>query len=165
MILLSCLAIFKLSQTKTLMVKINKIVLGKKRLGLLSPLEYDVLRVLWKKTPHDDHNCMTPKGRLTVLSSNRCGMKVRDIYKSLRKKRKVALTSVAVILDRLHEKKIVRRSVSSCRGGYHYIYSATPRHDFEQSVVEKTVDRLIDNFGSVAVTYFNERFSKRKKNK
>lgn len=123
------------------MVKVNKIVLNKKDLGVLSPLEHDVLRILWKKD----------------------SMKVRDIHKVLKRKRNVALTSVAVILDRLHEKKTVRRSVSSCRGGYHYIYSATPRHDFEQSVIEKTVDRLIDNFGSVAVTYFNERFAKKKK--
>lgn len=123
------------------MVKINKIVLDKKELGLLSPLEYDVLRILWKKD----------------------SMKVRDIHRMLRRKRKVALTSIAVILDRLHEKKIVKRNVASCRGGYHYIYSATPRQDFEYSVIEKTVDKLIDNFGSLAVTYFNERFAKKKK--
>ena len=117
--------------------------MNKRRLGILSPLEYDVLRILWKAD----------------------SMKVRDIHKSIRKKRKVALTSVAVILDRLHEKKIVRRDVASCRGGYHYIYSATSRHDFEHSVIEKTVDKLIDNFGSLAVTYFNERFSKRRRGK
>ncbi len=147
------------------MVGINKIVLDKKKLGLMSPLEHDVLKILWKKTPPDDNNCMTPKGRLTVLSSNQCGMKVRDIHRRLRRKRKVALTSVAVILDRLHEKRIVRRSTASCRGGYHYIYSATSKNDFEQSVIEKTVDKLIDNYGSVAVTYFNERFAKKRGNK
>lgn len=109
---------------------------------LLSPLEADVLGVLW--------------------SSN--SMKVRDIYNRLRKKRKVALTSVAVILDRLHSKKMVRRDVATGRGGTHYIYSVqTSRNGFEQSIVETTVDRLIDNFGSIAVNYFNERFSKKRK--
>ncbi len=125
------------------MVAIKRIVLDKKKLGLLSPLENDVLKILWKKTPPDS-------------------MKVRDIHRHLRKKRRVALTSVAVILDRLHEKRIVRRTTASCRGGYHYIYSATPKNDFEQSVIEKTVDKLIDNYGSVAVTYFNERFAKKR---
>lgn len=77
---------------------------------------------------------------------------------------KVALTSVAVTLDRLHDKKIVTRQVKLGRGGEHYIYSCCScRDDFQQTVVEKTVDKLIDNFGDVAVHYFNERFSKRRR--
>lgn len=123
------------------MVVVQKIRFEKKNLGLLSPLEEDVLRVLWKKED---------------------GYRVRDVHARIRKKRKVALTSVAVILDRLHDKKIVRRKIKVGRGGEHYIYSCcTDKQNFQASVVEKTVNKLIDNFGSVAVTYFNERFGKK----
>jgi predicted transcriptional regulator len=108
---------------------------------LLSPLESDVLRVLW------------PDKQL----------KVRQIYDMLKHKRKVALSSVAVILDRLHARGIVERSVESARGGMRYIYyPKQDRKQFEQSVVAGAVDKLIDAFGPTAVSYFHERFGKRK---
>jgi predicted transcriptional regulator len=125
------------------MVKIDKIRFRKKGAEtILSPLESDVIKLLW----------------------SRGSMRVRDIYNHLKKKRKVALTSVAVILDRLYKKKIVTRRIESGRGGSHYIYSPkVSRDDFEKSIVENTVDILIDNFGPIAVTYFHERFSKKRK--
>jgi predicted transcriptional regulator len=122
------------------MVKVNRIRFNENSVAVLSPLENDVLKILWKNKE----------------------MKVRDIYSILHKKRKVALTSVAVILDRLHEKKIVTRKIALGRGGEHYIYSTCcTQKDFEHSVIDKAVNRLIDKFGQVAVTYFNERFAKR----
>ena len=125
------------------MVKVSRISLEKKGLGVLSPLENDVIRVLWKQED----------------------VRVRDIYNILRKRRKVALTSVAVILDRLHKKGIVKRRVQSGLGGYHYIYSSKANEAaFSESVIEKTVNKLIDNYGSIAVTYFNERFKKKRQN-
>ena len=121
---------------------VTRIRLQKKNLGVLSPLETDVLSLLWGKKD---------------------GARVRDIYLVLRKKRKVALTSVAVILDRLYEKKIVKRRIETGRGGEHYIYSCRiSKKDFEESVIDKTVDKLIENFGPIAVNYFNERFSRKK---
>jgi predicted transcriptional regulator len=121
------------------MVVVQRIRFGKRNLGMLSPLEDDVLRVLWR---------------------NDSGMRVRDVHNSVRRRRKVALTSVAVILDRLHDKKIVKRRIMTGRGGEHYVYSCCAgQSEFQKSVVEKTVDKLIDNFGPVAVSYFNERFA------
>ena len=122
------------------MMKVKNIRVNENSVAVLSPLENDVIKLLWK---NDE-------------------MRVRDIYHILSKKRKVALTSIAVILDRLHEKKIVMRRIELGRGGEHYIYSSRcSKSDFEHSVIDKTVNRLIDKFGPVAVTYFNERFSKR----
>ncbi|MBI4146217.1 BlaI/MecI/CopY family transcriptional regulator [Candidatus Woesearchaeota archaeon] len=105
--------------------------------ALLSPLEGDVLGILW------------PDKKL----------RVREIHQKL--KRKVALSSVAVILDRLHDKGIVARKVETARGGVRYIYFPTQdKAEFEKSVVEKTVNRLIETFGSNAVSYFNDRFKR-----
>lgn len=108
--------------------------------SLLSPLEADVLKVLWPNK----------------------SMRVRDIHTKLRPKRKVALSSVAVILDRLHSKGVVARKVETGRGGVRYIYYPKQnRSAFEKSVVENTVNKLIETFGANAVSYFNERFKKR----
>ncbi len=108
--------------------------------SVLSPLEGDILKVMWPDRK----------------------MKVRQVYEKLKPKREVALTSVAVILDRLHDRKIVERDVETGRGGMRYIYyPKKDRAGFEKSIVESTVNRLISRFGSTAVSYFNERFSKR----
>lgn len=110
---------------------------------ILSPLEADVLEQLWP-------------GRK---------LRVREIYRLLRQHgRKVALTSIAVILDRLFEKGVVDRAIETARGGLRYVYfPRKDRRQFEASVVEETVNKLIGKFGNVAITYFNERFVKGRK--
>lgn len=125
------------------MVKVNRLRFHKKGVGIfLSPMEEDILHLLWKK-----ESC-----------------RVRDIYAQLKGKRKIALTSVAVSLDRLHKKKAVGRKVEVGRGGPHYLYySLNSRSDFEKSVVESAVNKLITSFGDVAVNYFNERFGRDEK--
>lgn len=106
---------------------------------VLSPLEADVLKVLW------------PNKKL----------KVRQIFEILKSQRKVALTSVAVILDRLYEKNIVDREVETGRGGLRYLYFPKKnKKQFEKSIVEGAVNKLIDKFGKTAINYFNERFPK-----
>lgn len=108
--------------------------------SVLSPLEADVLKILW------------PNKKL----------KVRDIYSALTPNRKVALSSIAVILDRLYQRKIVKRECETGRGGMRYIYyPVKDRKQFEASVVEETVNQLINRFGHTAVSYFNERFAKK----
>ncbi|HLD85085.1 MAG TPA: BlaI/MecI/CopY family transcriptional regulator [archaeon] len=117
----------------------QKIKFGKKS-GVLSPLENDIMRVLWKSGD----------------------MRVREVQKKLGKN--VPLTSVAVLLDRLHCKKIVSRKVSTGQGGNHYIYSPSlTQENFQKSIVEETVDKLIDAFGPAAVSYFDERFRTKKR--
>ncbi len=107
----------------------------KKNLGVLSPLENNIMEILWK---HGD-------------------MRVRDVHKKMDS----PLTSVAVNLDRLYDRKLVRRKVETGRGGEHYIYSPSLSEEgFHKSVLDQTVDKLIETFGSTAVTYFNQRFKK-----
>ena len=109
--------------------------------SVLSPLESDVLNELWPDRE----------------------LRVRDIYHIVRKSKKIALTSVAVILDRLYERGIVDRKIETGRGGLRYLYFPKKnKKQFEKSVVEETVNKLIAKFGDVAVSYFNERFVKGK---
>ena len=124
-------------------VKVNKLRLDKKGMRtLLSPLETDALLLLWK------------------LDQAR----VRELHRLLKRNRRVALTSVAVILDRLHQKGMVSRTVEKGRGGGHYIYyPRSSRQEFEESVIDHTVNKLMTNFGNVAANYFYKRFAGRRK--
>ncbi len=106
----------------------------------LSPLENDVLNLIWKRSG---------------------GMRAREVHAKLRKK--AAPTSVAVILKRLCSKGALVRKSETGRGGTHYIYSAVPKESFQKSQIAGAVDRLVASFGSVAVNYFNEKYGKRKK--
>lgn len=110
---------------------------ARKKLMGLGPVEAEILEVLWKNEE----------------------MKVRDIHAKLKKK--VAQSSVAVLLDRLFDRRLVTRRTETGRGGLFYIYSASvTRPEFEKHVVEQTVDNLLKHFGPTAVNYFNERFRK-----
>ncbi len=108
----------------------------------VSPLEQEALRALW------------PQKRL----------RVRQIYDVLRAKHNVALTSVAVAMDRLHKKGLVERAILKGRGGLRYVYfPKKTRDEYERRVIEKSVDALIDQFGAAAITYFHKRFPAKKK--
>lgn len=125
---------------------VKKLSLEKRGIeALLSPLEADILRVLWSENKE---------------------LLVRDVHGKLKKGKRVAITSVAVMLDRLHKRGMVDRQARTGRGGSHYLYSAkTDRCGFERSVVESVVNGLISNFGPSAVSYFGERFSDGKETK
>ncbi len=119
----------------------KSIILTKEILSMLSPLEADVIN---------------------LFSSNE-EIRVKDIYGKLKKKRKVAMSSVPVILDRLHSKGLVERRTETCRGGVRYIYSLKKnKAQFEKSMIETSVNKLIEKFGQSALSYFNERFSEKK---
>lgn len=129
------------SCSKPIVMKLNKLRLDRKGMhSFLSPLETDTLILLWK----------LEKAR------------TREIHRLLKRRRKVALTSVAVTLDRLHKKGIVFRTIEDGRGGGHYIYyPKKTRHEFEESIIDNAVNKLINNFGPVAANYFYKRFSKK----
>ncbi len=107
---------------------------------VLSPLEDEILRVLWPDK----------------------SLKVREIYEILKKKNKLALSSVAVLLDRLYQRKIVGRKIETGRGGVRYIYFPLKnKNEFDRTIIERVVDGLISKFGDSALSYFDERFSKK----
>ncbi|MDE1828160.1 MAG: BlaI/MecI/CopY family transcriptional regulator [Candidatus Micrarchaeota archaeon] len=106
----------------------------------LSPLEDVVVNVLFSKKE---------------LTS-------REIFRLLKKKgSRVALTSIAVTLDRLHSKGLVTRRMETCRGGFRYVYTVRGnKNDVYRLILGRTVDRLMKRFGPIAASYFNEKFGK-----
>ena len=89
--------------------------------------------------------------------------RVRDLFAVLRRKQKVALPSIAVMLDRLYEKGLVERKIEQARGGLRYVYFPMKVVKVRETTkIEQAVDQLIQRFGSGAVSYFNERFGGKK---
>ncbi|OGD54300.1 hypothetical protein A3K80_08135 [Candidatus Bathyarchaeota archaeon RBG_13_38_9] len=124
---------------------IKKIQLEKKGLEtILSTLEADIMHLLWKKSP----------------------LRVKEIHKELGEKHDVALTTIAVTTDRLYQRGIVKRHIEPGRGGLHYLYyPSKSKNEFGKTIVDQTVNKLIETFGSAAVSYFDQRFKKSVKSK
>ncbi len=115
--------------------------MGKRqRKNFLSPLENEVIGELWNG------------GAFTV----------RQIYGRLHVKRhKIALTSIAVVLDRLYDQGIVSRRTETCRGGLRYVYRARKNQkEVYKIFLDKTVNKLLERFGPTAASYFHERFGR-----
>jgi len=98
---------------------------------VLGDLEADVLEALWKlKVAH-----------------------VRDIHREVARKRKVAVTTVATVLDRLFEKGLVERELKRTRGLYYEYRPSLTKRQFESTIVRDVLKGLFETFGDAAVSY------------
>jgi predicted transcriptional regulator len=94
-----------------------------------------------------------------LLSLRRLGeAPARDIREQLRTQgTRVAYTTVATILSRLHEKGLVRRRRETCRGGERYVYRAA---EVEQKYLINLLKGVVDMFGPAGVVHLNEEIAK-----
>lgn len=98
---------------------------------VLGDLEADLMKTLWEIKSGD----------------------VKKIHKTLRDERKVAVTTVATVLDRLYSKGLVERELVK-EGGIRYIYTPSmTRKQFESKVVRNVLKGLFESFGESAISY------------
>ena len=70
--------------------------------------------------------------------------------------RQLAYTTISTVLDRLHQKGMVRRVRVIGRGGTKYLYSPTSSLDLRVSIVNRALGRLVSAFGpSIVPTIFD----------
>ncbi len=82
----------------------------------------------------------------------------RDIRKALDERGiRVAYTTVATILTRLHQKGFVHRRRESCRGGERFVYRAA---DVEQKYLKNLLRGVVAMFGPTGVVHLNEELAK-----
>ncbi len=80
----------------------------------------------------------------------------REIMDEIGKDRHLAYTTVSTVLDRLHQKGLVRRAKVSSRGGAKYVYSFAATSDAKASLVQKALNGLVSAFGpSVVPTIYD----------
>jgi len=101
---------------------------------VLGDLEVDVAEVLWMLGPSS----------------------VKKIHFEVSKRREVAVTTVATVLDRLYEKGVVERELKKGRGVYYEYRPALTRRQFERSVIEEVLSSLLGTFGDSAISYMLE---------
>jgi predicted transcriptional regulator len=82
---------------------------------------------------------------------------VRKVYEELRRKTKIAYTTVMSTMDRLYDKGVLDRQIRRGKGGEFFVYwSKLGKKHFEESAVRTVVSSLLRNFGSTATNAFIE---------
>ncbi len=82
----------------------------------------------------------------------------RDVRRALEGRGvRVAYTTVATILSRLHEKGLVRRRRETCRGGERFVYRPAP---VEQKYLKNLLRGVVAMFGPAGVVHLNEEIAK-----
>lgn len=118
-------------------MELGKIDLEKKGMeSLVGNLESDILCCLWNK-----------KEKTTC----------RDVFDEIKKKHRVAYSTVVVYLDRMHQKKLVERKTETGKGGIKYLYSPKySRDEFVSGISKKFLNYLKRSFGEASIAYLKK---------
>jgi predicted transcriptional regulator len=94
-----------------------------------------------------------------LLSLRRLGeAPAKDVREQLRSNGiRLAYTTVATILSRLHDKGLVRRRREPCRGGERYVYRPA---EIEQKYLLNLLKGVVAMFGPAGVVHLNEEIAK-----
>ncbi|MGQ9690814.1 MAG: BlaI/MecI/CopY family transcriptional regulator, partial [Thermoproteota archaeon] len=85
---------------------------------------------------------------------------VREVYEKIKRKKKIAYTTVMTTMDRLYSKGLLDRRVEKGRGGILYVYwSKFEKHSFKKSAVQEVLNSLVENFGEIVASYLMEKIS------
>ncbi len=96
---------------------------------------------------------------LRQLWASKKPLSVRESQSKVAKIRPVAVTTVATILDRLYRKGVVSRQLAR-EGSPHYLYRTKfTEEEFKHAVVKNVMERLLDSFNDVTVSYLTEKMS------
>jgi len=111
--------------------------------GFLGPLGAEVLETIWG----------SGEGPVTV----------RQVYEELRKRTKIAYTTVMSTMDRLYDKGVLDRKVERGKGGVFFVYwPKLGKKRFEESAVKTVVSSLFKNFGSTVTNALVEEVASNK---
>ncbi len=109
---------------------------GKDLEAILGPLEADVLKAVYSM------------GR---------PVRVREVYESMRKARKIAYTTVMSTMNTLYEKGILDRKITNGKGGLLYVYwPKMSKEEMERTAVKQILDSMVQNFGDAVTSYLTE---------
>lgn len=121
-------------------VKNKKISLNvKELLEVLGPLEKEIMQIVWNRDETTTH----------------------DVLEELKIKRDIAMTTVSSTLNRLYDKKLLkRRTDKGVRGLCYYYTPALKKDEFEDLITSKVVDKLLKDFREPTTTYLIEELAK-----
>lgn len=108
-------------------------------LEVLGPLEKEIMQIVWKRKETSTH----------------------DVLGELKKKRDIAMTTVSSTLNRLFDKKLLKRRTDKGLRGLCYYYSPLlKKEEFDSLITSMVVDKLLKDFKEPTTAYFIEELAK-----
>ncbi len=99
---------------------------------------------------------------MDIMWNTKKPLTVRLVFELLKKKRKIAYTTVMTVMNRLVEKKILKRLTE----GKAYVYKATYSKDkFLTRTSRQIIRSFVSSFGETAIAHFVEEVDKIPKEK
>jgi len=116
---------------------VSKINFDKKGLNsIVGGLEADILECLWLGD-----------------SKRTC----RQVYDFVKKRNKVAYTTVTVTMDRMFSRNLLEREIEKGKGGLKYIYGAkVTKEELANGISKKFVNFLKATFGEPSIAYLKK---------
>jgi predicted transcriptional regulator len=81
----------------------------------------------------------------------------RDVLTEINKSKRLAYTTISTTLDRLNKKGFLGRRAVSTRGGFKYVYFRLEDIAIQKNIIDSTLDRLVDAFGSSVLSTIYQR--------
>lgn len=97
---------------------------------ILSDSEMEIMEIVWRKNQTS----------------------VRDVLGELKKKKKIAYTTVMTVMSRLHEKSVLKRKMNDS-GAFVYM-PVSDKKTFIEEKSEKMIKGFIREYGDIAVAQF-----------
>ncbi len=118
-------------------MEVSKINFDKKGLNsIVGSLEADILECLWQDNARK--SC-------------------RQVYDFVKKRNKVAYTTVTVTMDRLYSRRLLEREIEKGRGGLKYKYGAkVTKEELANRISKKFVNFLKATFGEPSIAYLKK---------
>jgi len=104
--------------------------------AVLPPLEAEIMEEMWK---------------LRVATAGNMYEVLKERHPEIRR------STVSILMNRLCERGLLKRSVETGRGGMRYVYSiTTTKEEFEERVVKSILDALMVNFKEATYAYLSK---------
>lgn len=81
----------------------------------------------------------------------------RDVLTEINKSKSLAYTTISTTLERLNKKGFLDRKAVSTRGGFKFVYFRIKDIEIQKNIINSTLDRLVDAFGSSIVSTIYQR--------
>ncbi len=86
------------------------------------------------------------------ITGNSCkGLTVQQVVTEMQRRKPLAYTTIATVLNRLHEKKIVLKKAEK---NFHFYLPAISRQDYSSTVVQRFIQDFMHSFGDAAIPSF-----------
>jgi predicted transcriptional regulator len=103
----------------------------------LGELEKEIMNILWDQQESTGNSYK--------------GLTVQQVVKQIQNSRTLAYTTIATVLNRLHEKKIVLKKAEK---NFHFYLPAISRHDYSSTIVHRFMEDFMHSFGDAAIPSF-----------